>query len=113
MASGIVAGTEILKPDLKDGFLDATSLAEYLTSKSIPFREAHGIVGKIVAYAETNGISLSEIPRDELEKLCTIPCPDVEKHLGAENVVASYSPAGAGGKTQLSQQLEYWNKKLS
>lgn len=46
----------------KNGHLLATDLADYLVrEKNIPFREAHFIVGKVVAYAENEGIDLSEI----------------------------------------------------
>lgn len=46
----------------KKGHLLATDLADYLVrEKNIPFREAHFIVGKVVAYAENEGIDLSEI----------------------------------------------------
>ncbi|WP_264719356.1 argininosuccinate lyase [Campylobacter upsaliensis] len=46
----------------KNGHLLATDLADYLVrKKNIPFREAHFIVGKVVAYAENEGIDLSEI----------------------------------------------------
>ena len=47
------------------GFLLATDVADYLTLKGMPFREAHGVVGRIVAYCEANrkglqGLSLAE-----------------------------------------------------
>lgn len=46
----------------KNGHLLATDLADYLVrKKNISFREAHFIVGKVVAYAENEGIDLSEI----------------------------------------------------
>ena len=53
MAAAIVSSAhfkkENIEPTLERGFLDATSLAEYLVTKSIPFRTAHHITGTLVA----------------------------------------------------------------
>src|SRR5256885_15930569 len=44
-----------IEPTLDRGFLDATSLAEYLVTQGIPFRTAHHIVGTLVARCEKEG----------------------------------------------------------
>src|SRR5205085_3490579 len=59
MAAAIVSSASFVKeniePTLERGFLDATSLAEYFVTKSIPFRTAHHIVGTLVARCEKEG----------------------------------------------------------
>jgi len=59
MAAAIVNSAsydkERIEPTLDRGFLDATSLAEYLVTKGIPFRTAHHIVGTLVARCEKEG----------------------------------------------------------
>ena len=112
VAPGIVKTTKIKHPDLSGGFLDATSLAEYLVGKKIPFRQAHGIVGKIVAQAERQGLTLAELPLEQLRKHCKRIDRDVARYLGAKNVVKRYAPDGAGGAKQLRKQLEHWKRKL-
>jgi len=112
VAEGIVSTAVIQEPDLREGFLDATSLAEYLTAGGIPFRQAHAIVGQIVAAADKKGIALSELTQAELKKHCKNIGPDVNKYLGAENVVKRYWPDGACGRKQLSKQLSFWKRKL-
>jgi len=56
MAAAIVNSAsynkEAIEPTLDRGFLDATSLAEYLVTKGIPFRTAHHIVGTLVSQCE-------------------------------------------------------------
>ncbi len=113
VAPGIVQTTKIKQPDLTRGFLDATSLAEYLVGKKIPFRQAHGIAGKIVAHAERQNLTLAELPLDQLQKHCKQINRDVAAHLGARNVVKRYAPDGAGGTKQLRKQLAHWKRKLS
>jgi len=116
VAPGIVAsaslGEEKIAADIDAGFLDATALAEYLVNKGVPFRKAHGLVGRLVAQAEAQNLTLLELPMQTLQKACPKITPDVKQHLGPANVVKRYVPEGAGGAKQLDQQLRYWKRKL-
>jgi argininosuccinate lyase len=117
VAAGIVA-TVRLRADrvagrLDEGFLDATSLAEYLVGKGIPFREAHQIVGGLVARAEREGRKkLGDLPLSAMREACGKIGPDVRECLGAANVVKRYRSEGAGGLRQLREQLAFWEKEL-
>jgi argininosuccinate lyase len=51
--------------EISRGFLLATDVADYLVRKGLPFREAHGVVGRIVAYAEKQGKDLRSLTLDE------------------------------------------------
>jgi len=116
VAAGIVATTkfneETIASGLDAGFLDATALAEYVTAKGVPFRTAHQIVGNLVAQAERRGLTLAQMPLEDLQDACDKIAPDVAKHLGAANVVKRYSPEGSAGAKQLRKQLAFWEKKL-
>jgi len=98
---------------LDGGYLDATALAEYLVSRGIPFRKAHGIVGALVARCEKEGKSLAEISLSEFKDCSAAIDNDVYEHLGAWNVVRRYVSAGAAGPEQARQQLEFWNRHLT
>jgi len=50
--------------------LFATDLVDYLVEKGVPFRKAHGIVGKIARYAVDKGMALGTIPINEYKKFC-------------------------------------------
>ncbi len=116
VAAGVVATARLDEPRiadaLEDGFLDATSLAEYLVLKGVPFRKAHQVVGGLVVRAEREGKRLAEIPLEVLREAAGQVDADVEKHLGSANVVKRYSPDGSGGARQLLKQLNYWKRKL-
>ena len=116
VAAGVVS-TATFRPEriaagLEVGFLDATSLAEYLVGRGVPFRSAHQVVGKLVARASKAGKTLAELPLETLQAACAAIRPDVAGHLGAANVVKRYAPAGAAGARQLARQLAYWRKRL-
>jgi argininosuccinate lyase len=49
------------------GFSTATDIAEYLVRKGLPFREAHGMVGRIVAYCIKKKKTLNELSLDEFK----------------------------------------------
>jgi len=117
MAAAIVSNTkfdtEKISARLDEGFLDATILAEYLVKKGVPFREAHGIVGLLVADCERQNKKFVELSLDELKKYSAHVEQDVYDFLGAENVVCEYVTEGAAGPNQAKRQITYWNKQLS
>jgi len=117
MAAAIVSNTKFdtgkISTRLDEGFLDATSLAEYLVKKGVPFREAHGIVGLLVADCERQNRKLAQLSLDELKKYSAHVEQDVYDFLGAENVVCEYVTEGAAGSNQAKRQITYWNKQLS
>lgn len=116
MARGIISNMKfnvtVIAAGLDEGFLDATALAEYLVKKGIPFREAHGIVGQLVAKCEKEAKKLGEINLDEMKLACAAIEQDVFNCLGAANVANSYVTEGAAGPKHAKRQIEYWTKQL-
>jgi len=105
--------TQKISTGLEDGFLDATALAEYLVLKGIAFRQAHGIVGTLVAQCEKMNKKLSELGLEELKKHSPVIGKDIYQILGAANVVKKYLTSGAGGTKQAKEQIAYWTKQLA
>jgi argininosuccinate lyase len=117
MASAVVEhstfDTNRITSGIDEGYLDATSLAEYLVRKGIPFREAHGIVACLVTYCENRGMKLADVELDDLKKYSPVIERDVYRCLGAANVVARYVTAGSAGTKQAKQRIGYWKKLLA
>jgi argininosuccinate lyase len=116
VATAIVSYTKFdtrkISAGLNEGFLDATALAEYLVGKGIAFREAHGIVGSLVADCEKHQKKLAELTLEDFNKYSNLIEPDVYEHLGAGNVVVKYVTEGSAGPKQAKEQIEYWNRQL-
>ncbi|HEY1686909.1 MAG TPA: argininosuccinate lyase [Tepidisphaeraceae bacterium] len=122
MAAAIVSSANFVKeniePTLERGFLDATSLAEYLVTKGVPFRTAHHIVGTLVARCEKEGKqALSQLSVDQFNEIIATKSDvridkDIYNALGAKNVVARYQSAGAAGGKPFQDQLTAWKKRL-
>jgi argininosuccinate lyase len=109
-----------IEPTLDRGFLDATSLAEYLVTKGVPFRTAHHIVGSLVARCEREGKhALGQLSLDDFVGAVKAAGGDAGKigadvfeALGAKNVVRRYQSAGAAGGKPFEEQLAAWKQRL-
>lgn len=117
MATAIVSSAsfvrERIEPTLERGFLDATSLAEYLVTKGVPFRTAHQIVGGLVARCEKEGKpALGQLTLEEFKQASDVITRDVYEALGASNVVKRYKSAGAAGGRPFEEQLKAWKSRL-
>ena len=71
----------------REGFLEATDVADYLVEKGVPFREAHAIVGKIVLYCAKNGKRLPELTLKEYRGFSPRFSNDMVHILAAESIV--------------------------
>jgi argininosuccinate lyase len=94
------------------GFLDATALAEYLVDKKMPFRQAHQVVGQLVAQAEKQGVDLAGLPLEQLRAASDVIGKDLYDWLGAKNVVARYVSKGSAGVKSFKSELKRWQKRL-
>ena len=104
--------TKRISAGLDKGFLDATALAEYLVGKGVPFRQAHGVVGSLVAYCEKQDKTLGELSLEEFQTSSASIESDVYDNLGASRTVDRYATEGAAGRKQSKEQIEYWTKQL-
>ena len=116
MAASIVSHTKFdtkkIAAGLDEGFLDATALAEYLVGKGVAFREAHGVVGSLVAYCEKENKTLAELSIDEFRRHCASIEADVYRSLGSANVASAYATQGAAGTKEAKNQIAYWTREL-
>lgn len=64
MFQEIIFHKEVMLKDVKNSFLNATELADYLVAKGFPFRDAHHLIGEIVKYCMDEKIYLLDVPLD-------------------------------------------------
>ena len=93
-------------------FSNATDLADYLVRKGLPFRQAHEVVGKCVAYAILNGKFLPEISIDEYKEFSDLFEEDLLEALKPENCVAARKSYGGPAFTENEKQFAIGNKVL-
>lgn len=95
-----------MREAVREGYLNATELADYLVGKGIAFRTAHHITGQIVAYAEENKRKLEELSLNEFQQFSPNVAEDVYPVLDYEAAVARRNVAGGTGFEAVHRQLE-------
>jgi argininosuccinate lyase len=99
MIPGITTRPERMRAALLQGFATATDLADYLTRKGLPFRDAHAAVGLAVRRAEQRGVDLAQLSLAELRELSPLVDDDVfaaltlDGSLAARNHIGGTAPA--------------------
>ena len=98
---------------LDEGYLDATTLMEYLIKTGIPQRTGHEIVGHLVGLAERQGCRLADL--SDADFLAANPklTPDVKQTLGVANAVAAFQSYGSTAPGEVEKQLTRWRDILN
>jgi len=105
LLSGLSFNRAILGHATQKGFMTATDLAEYLVRKNIPFRQAHGIVGRAVAYGIAHGKELTDMTLEELQEFSDAIADDVFAVLEVEGSVNSRTASGGTAGSAVLQAL--------
>ena len=94
----------------KNGFTNATDAADYLVGKGVPFRDAHGIVGRLVLYCIDKGISLDDMKLEEYKAISPVFEDDIYDVISMKNCVERRNTIGAPGADAMQAVIEQ-NKK--
>jgi argininosuccinate lyase len=106
-----------------DPALLATDLADYLVRKGMPFRQAHHVVGAVVALAEKSGTPsrseakagkpLNELTLAELQSVDKTFARDALSVFNLQTAMSKRNLTGAPGTKEVAKQLARWQKQLS
>ncbi len=103
---------ERLKREAKKGFILATEIADYLAKKGVPFREAHEITGKIVAYCEKKNKELDELTMEEFKRFSEMFEKDIFNVIDLKKAVSARNVKGGTGIKAVREAIRFWDKKL-
>jgi argininosuccinate lyase len=105
-----------MRAALDEGML-ATDLADYLVARGVPFREAHGLVGRVVRRALDGSLPLSRLPLDEYRRISPVFGEDVYAVFDFAASVAKRSNFGGTAPDAVRDQIalaETWlNERLN
>jgi argininosuccinate lyase len=96
-----------------DPALLATDLADYLVHKGMPFREAHHVVGAVVAFAEKSGKPLNQLTLTQLQCVNKNFGRDALGVFNLKRAMERRNLIGAPGTKEVGKQLERWQKLLA
>ena len=104
---------EVLERALQGGGLLATELADYLVLRGIPFREAHGITGRIVRTALDQGREVAELSLAEMRGFCDRIDKSVFARLTAAAAIDHKGQIGGTAKARVEQRIKELEQLLS
>lgn len=109
MMPGVEPNREEMLRAAQAGYPAATDLADYLTKKGLPFREAHDVVGSVVRLAQDRNCDLADLTLEDLQGFSTLIEEDVyEKALKLEACVAARDHVGGTAPNQVRYQVARW-----
>ena len=89
-----------------NGFTNATDAADYLVNHGVPFRDAHGIIGKLVLLCIEKNIGLHELPLEEYKKISPVFEEDIYEAISLETCVEKRNTIGAPGPKAMEEVLQ-------
>jgi len=103
---------EVMTAAARKGYLTATDVAYYLVGRGIPFREAHAIVGKIVAYCEESNMQIEYLSLNQLKQFSDVFTYDVTRVLSAESSIANRDIPGGTAASRVKEAIKRARKDL-
>ena len=113
MLETLTVNKEIMAKKAEEGYINATDVADYLTKKGLPFREAYKITGSIVKYAIDNKKTLNELTLDEYNTFSDIFTNDIYNAINIHNCVESRNIYGGPSKEAVSLQIKETLEEIS
>lgn len=96
----------------RGGFTNATDAADYLVNHGVPFRDAHGIIGKLVLYCIENHKSLDELSLAEFKETSPVFEEDIFDAISMETCINRRNTTGAPGPEAMKKVIDIYSKYL-
>ncbi len=113
MLASIKVNKDKMLQSVKDGFLNATDVADYLVKKNVAFRDAHEVAGKLVAICIEQNKTLDELDLAVYKAVNALFENDIYNAIAAENTVSARKVVGAPSPEAVSKVIainEEWIK---
>lgn len=113
----MISGMDVNAPNTEaaasDPMLLATDLADYLVNHGVPFRQAHEVIGKLVAFSISERRSFAEMALTEFQQFSPAFEADVTACLNLKTAMDARKGIGAPSPTNVKAQLARWRDALS
>ena len=101
-----------MEESARHGFTNATDVADYLVNHGVAFRDAHGIVGRLVLLCIEKKIALDDLPLEGYRKISDVFEEDIYEAISLKTCVNRRVTTGAPGKEAMEQVLEIYRTYL-
>ncbi|HIT66398.1 MAG TPA: argininosuccinate lyase [Candidatus Merdisoma merdipullorum] len=96
---------EVMEESAKKGFTNATDAADYLVNHGVAFRDAHGIIGRLVLYCIEQNKAIEELELSELQSISPVFEEDIYEAVSMDTCVNKRLTLGAPGKAAMEQVI--------
>lgn len=97
---------QVMEDSAKNGFTNATDVADYLVNRGVPFRDAHGISGRLVLKCIAQDKALDDLSLAEFQEESAVFEADIYEAISMKTCVEKRLTLGAPGETVMRQVLE-------
>lgn len=112
MVSTMKFNKERMASSAMNGFTNATDAADYLVNHGVPFRDAHGIVGRLVLYCIDHNKSLLDMTLEEYKEISEVFEEDIYDAISLETCVEKRMTIGAPSQAAMKQVIAEYKKFL-
>ena len=106
MVSTMKVNKAVMLQGAKGGFSNATDVADYLVKKSVPFREAHAIVGRMVLFAEKANKALDDLTMEEMKECSEYIEEDIYDAISMTSCVEGRNIIGGPAESAVLKSIE-------
>ena len=104
---------DVMEKSARHGFTNATDAADYLVGKGVPFRDAHGIIGRVVLRCIEKGCAIDDLSLEELREICPAFDEDIYEAISMDTCVNKRLTIGAPGKEAMEKVIAIYRNDLS
>ena len=104
---------DVMEQSARRGFTNATDAADYLVGRGVPFRDAHGIIGRMVVECISRDISLEDLTLEEMKAFSPDFDQDIYEALSMKNCVDRRNTTGAPGAAAMEQEMAHDEEELA
>ncbi|MDD3339901.1 MAG: argininosuccinate lyase [Lachnospiraceae bacterium] len=101
-----------MEASARNGFTNATDAADYLVNHGVPFRDAHGIVGRLVLFCIEKNCSLDDMTLEEYKAISPVFENDIYEAISLKTCVEKRTTKGAPGPEAMRQVISGYKKYL-
>lgn len=112
MIEGMEVNEQAMTRAAADPMLLATDLADRLVRNGVPFRQAHELVGKLVAESVASGTPLDRLPQEVYDLLSDRFGPGVREVFDVGRALQARTSIGSPGNERVQEELERWTREL-
>lgn len=113
MFGNIEVHVDRMRGACKQGFLNATDFADYLVNCGMPFRQAHSVAGKAVAFAISQDKELEGLSLEEMRSFSDLIQNDIYDFISLDQMVSRRTSYGGTGFDNVAKALETAKKELN